>query len=66
MESGLALAIGNLVVQKAGTRERPLTAALMGVTIAISSVCANTSVAACLMPVFIGIATAAKIPVCRF
>lgn len=63
LESGLALAIGNLVVQKAGTRERPLTAALMGVTIAISSVCANTSVVACLMPVFIGIAAAAKIPV---
>lgn len=63
LESGLAQTIGNWVVKKVGTRELPLMAAMMGVTIAMSSMCSNTGTVACLMPVIIGICAAAKIPV---
>ena len=63
LESGLAQTIGNWVVKKVGTRELPLMAAMMGVTITMSSMCSNTGTVACLMPVIIGICAAAKIPV---
>ncbi len=63
LASGLAQAIGNWVVKKVGTRELPLMAAMMLVTIGMSSVCSNTGTVACLMPVIIGICAAAKIPV---
>ena len=63
LASGLAQSIGNWVVKKVGTRELPLMAAMMGVTVLMSSMCSNTGTVACLMPVIIGICAAAKIPV---
>ena len=61
-KTGLAEAIGIAVVKKAGTNEIPLMAAIMIVTIVLSSVSSNTGTVACLMPVIIGICQAAKIP----
>ena len=61
-KTGLAEAIGLAVVKKAGTNEVPLMAAIMIVTIILSSVSSNTGTVACLMPVIIGIANAANIP----
>ena len=61
-KTGLAEAIGLAVVKKAGTNEVPLMAAIMIVTIILSSVSSNTGTVACLMPVIIGIANAADIP----
>ena len=61
-KTGLAEAIGIAVVKKAGTNEIPLMAAIMNVTIVLSSVSSNTGTVACLMPVIIGICQAAKIP----
>ena len=61
-KTGLAEAIGVAVVKKAGTNEIPLMAAIMIVTIVLSSVSSNTGTVACLMPVIIGICQAAKIP----
>ena len=61
-KTGLAEAIGLAVVRKAGTNEVPLMAAIMIVTIVLSSVSSNTGTVACLMPVIIGIANAANIP----
>ena len=61
-KTGLAEAIGLAVVKKAGTNEVPLMAAIMVVTIILSSVSSNTGTVACLMPVIIGIANAANIP----
>ncbi len=61
-KTGLAEAIGVAVVKKAGTNEIPLMAAIMLVTIVLSSVSSNTGTVACLMPVIIGICQAAKIP----
>ena len=63
LESGLAQSIGNWVVRKVGTKELPLMASMMGVTICMSSFASNTGTVACLMPVIIGICAAAKIPV---
>lgn len=63
LESGLAQAIGNWVVKKVGTKELPLMAAMMLVTISMSAFASNTGTVACLMPVIIGICAAAKIPV---
>ena len=60
--TGLAEAIGVAVVKKAGTGEVRLMAAVMLVTIAMSSVSSNTGTVACLMPVVIGICQAAKVP----
>ena len=54
--------LGVAVVKKAGTNEIPLMAAIMIVTIVLSSVSSNTGTVACLMPVIIGICQAAKIP----
>ena len=61
-KTGLAEAIGVAVVKKAGTNEIPLMAAIMIVTIVLSSVSSNTGTVACLMPVIIGICTVAKLP----
>ena len=61
-KTGLAEAIGVAVVKKAGTNEIPLMAAIMLVTIVLSSLSSNTGTVACLMPVIIGICQAAKIP----
>ena len=61
-KTGLAEAIGLAVVKKAGTNEVPLMAAIMILTIILSSVSSNTGTVACLMPVIIGIANAANIP----
>ena len=61
-KTGLAETIGLAVVKKAGTKEVPLMGAIMLVTIILSSVSSNTGTVACLMPVVIGIANAAKIP----
>ena len=63
LESGLAQTIGNWVVKKVGTKEVPLMASLMLVTVCMSAFASNTGTVACLMPVFIGICAAAKIPV---
>jgi anion transporter len=61
-KTGLAEAIGLWVVHKAGTGEVKLMGAVMLVTIILSSVSSNTGTVACLMPVIIGIASAAHIP----
>ncbi len=50
-KTGLAEAIGIAVVKKAGTNQVPLMAAIMLVTIVLSSVSSNTGTVACLMPV---------------
>ena len=64
-KTGLAETIGLAVVKKAGTKEVPLMGAIMLVTIILSSVSSNTGTVACLMPVVIGIANAANIPVSK-
>ena len=51
--TGLAQQIGIAVVKKSGTDERALMAALMLITIILSSVSSNTAHVACLMPVVI-------------
>ena len=60
-KTGLAETIGIAVVKKAGTEEVKLMAAVMLVTIALSSVSSNTGTVACLMPVIVGIANAAHV-----
>ena len=62
-QTGLAQKIGIAVVKKSGSDERPLMAALMLITIVLSSVSSNTATVACLMPVVIQICAAAKLPV---
>lgn len=62
LESGLAQRIGSAVVKRTGTRELPLMAAMMTLTILMSSFASNTGTVACLLPVVIGICVAAKIP----
>lgn len=64
-KTGLAQAIGEFVVKKAGTGEIKLMGAVMLVTIVLSSVSSNTGTVACLMPVIIGICQAANIPAGR-
>ena len=63
--TGLAQAIGEFVVKKAGTGENSLMLAIMLVTAVLSSVSSNTGTVACLMPVVIGICSAANIPKAR-
>ncbi len=63
--TGLAQAIGEAVVKKAGTRETSLMGAVMLVTVVLSSVSSNTGTVACLMPVIMGICQAANIPAGR-
>ena len=62
-QTGLAQKIGIAVVKKSGTNERSLMAAIMLITIVLSSVSSNTATVACLMLVVIQICAAAKVPV---
>ncbi len=61
--TGLAQRIGSSVVHAAGTGEKRLMAAIMIVTIILSSVSSNTATVACLMPVVIQICAVARLAV---
>ena len=63
--TGLAQAIGNNVVKMCGTGENSLMFGLMLVGTVLSAVLSNTGTAACLLPVALGICSAAKIPASR-
>lgn len=63
--TGLAQAIGEAVVRRAGTGEKKLMLFLGVATAALSSVSSNTGTVACLMPVVIGICSVAKISAAR-
>ena len=63
--TGLAQKIGNTVVHFCGTGENSLMFGLMLVGTVLSSVLSNTGTAACLLPVALGICTAAKLPASR-
>lgn len=62
LDSGLAQSFGKYVVNKVGTKEFPLMAALMGVTIFMSAFASNTGTVACLMPMVLGLCLSANIP----
>lgn len=59
--TGLAQTIGIAVVKKAGHSENGLMLAIMVVTAAMSSVLSNTGTAAALLPVVVGICSAANL-----
>ena len=63
--TGLAQEIGNTVVKMCGTSENSLMFGLMLVGTVMSAVLSNTGTAACLLPVALGICSAAKIPASR-
>ena len=63
--TGLAQAIGNTVVKMCGTGENSLMFGLMLVGTVLSAVLSNTGTAACMLPVALGICSAAKIPASR-
>ena len=63
--TGLAQKVGGTVVKMAGTSENSLMLGIMIVGALLSSVLSNTGTAACLLPVVLGICTAAKIPASR-
>ncbi|WP_019880365.1 SLC13 family permease [Succinispira mobilis] len=63
--TGLAQKVGATVVKMAGTSENSLMFGIMLVGASLSSVLSNTGTAACLLPVVLGICTAAKIPASR-
>ena len=63
--TGLAQKIGNVVVGLCGTGENSLMFGLMIVGTVLSAVLSNTGTAACLLPVALGICSAAKIPASR-
>ena len=63
--TGLAQKIGNTVVSLCGTGENSLMFGLMLVGTVLSSCLSNTGTAACLLPVALGICSAAKIPASR-
>ncbi|MBQ7760347.1 MAG: SLC13/DASS family transporter, partial [Acidaminococcaceae bacterium] len=63
--TGLAQKIGNTVVKMCGTSENSLMFGLMLVGTLLSSCLSNTGTAACLLPVALGICSAAKIPASR-
>ena len=63
--TGLAQKIGNVVVSLCGTGENSLMFGLMTVGTVLSAVLSNTGTAACLLPVALGICSAAKIPASR-
>ncbi len=63
--TGLAQKIGTTVVELCGTSENSLMFGIMFVAAALSSVLSNTGTTACLMPVVLGICSAAKIPASR-
>lgn len=62
-QTGLAQRIGITVVHAAGTGEKRLMAAIMIVTIILSSVSSNTATVACLLPVVVQICTVARLAV---
>ena len=63
--TGLAQQIGGVVVKMCGTGENSLMFGLMLVGTVLSAVLSNTGTAACLLPVALGICSAAKIPASR-
>ena len=63
--TGLAQKIGETVVKVTGTGENSLMFGIMLVGAALSSVLSNTGTAACLLPVVLGVCSAAKIPASR-
>ena len=63
--TGLAQEIGNTVVKMCGTGENSLMFGLMLVGTVLSAVLSNTGTAACMLPVALGICSAAKIPASR-
>ena len=63
--TGLAQKIGNTVVKMCGTGENSLMFGLMTVGTVLSSCLSNTGTAACMLPVALGICSAAKIPASR-
>ena len=63
--TGLAQKIGGTVVKMCGTSENSLMFGLMLVGTVLSSCLSNTGTAACLLPVALGICSAAKIPASR-
>ena len=63
--TGLAQKIGNTVVSLCGTGENSLMFGLMLVGTVLSSCLSNTGTCACLLPVALGICSAAKIPASR-
>ena len=63
--TGLAQKIGITVVKLSGTSENSLMLGIMLVGCGLSSVLSNTGTAACLLPVVLGICSAAKIPASR-
>ena len=63
--TGLAQKIGTTVVKISGTGENSLMFGIMVVGAGLSSVLSNTGTTACLLPVVLGICSAAKIPASR-
>ena len=63
--TGLAQKIGETVVKMTGTGENSLMFGIFIVGAALSSVLSNTGTAACLLPVVLGICSAAKMPASR-
>ena len=63
--TGLAQKIGASIVKISGTGENSLMFGIMLVGAALSAVLSNTGTAACLLPVALGICSAAKIPASR-
>ena len=63
--TGLAQKIGGSVVKMCGTGENSLMIGIFAVGAGLSSVLSNTGTAACLLPVVLGICSAAKIPASR-
>ena len=63
--TGLAQEIGGVVVKMCGAGENSLMFGLMLVGTVLSAVLSNTGTAACLLPVALGICSAAKIPASR-
>ena len=63
--TGLAQKIGTTVVKLCGTSENSLMFGVMVVGAALSAFLSNTGTAACLLPVVLGICSAAKIPASR-
>lgn len=62
-QTGLAQRIGITVVHAAGTGEKRLMAAIMIVTIILSSISSNTATVACLLPVVVQICAVARLAV---
>ena len=62
-QTGLAQRIGITAVHAAGTGEKRLMAAIMIVTIILSSVSSNTATVACLLPVVVQICAVARLAV---